>query len=279
MTHRLPGIGPGGDFLYKDMSVSEPEPAIRAKDVHLSYGKLKVLRGVSFDLDAGEGVVLLGANGCGKSSLMRALNRLADIDSGSITVRGTDISTASGRALRSVRQEMGYVFQHFNLVPQLTAFQSVLLGMMGRRALGVLACLNMFASAQDRARAMACLERVGLADRALHRPSELSGGQQQRVAIARMLMQGPRIVIADEPIASLDPKAGREVLELLWQIVDEEGLGPVVHLAPARPGGGVRPTHSGDEGRHDRPRQQGQPGLARRSQRPLSWRCARGCHH
>jgi phosphonate transport system ATP-binding protein len=199
-------------------------PAIAAKDLCVSYGKLDVLRGVSFDMAEGQGVVLLGANGCGKSTLMRSLNGLEKLTSGTIHIHDEQLSTARGRQLRQIRRGMGYVFQQFNLVPQLNAFQNVLLGAMGRHSMGLLSCLSLTAPAQEREGALHCLERVGMADRALHRPSELSGGQQQRVAIARMLMQAPRVVVADEPIASLDPKAGREVLDLLWRIVREEGL-------------------------------------------------------
>jgi len=198
--------------------------AITADDVRVSYGKLQVLRGVSFDIAAGQGVVLLGANGCGKSTLMRSLNGLERLQSGTIRIHGETLPTVPGRRLRQIRRGMGYVFQQFNLVPQLNAFQNVLLGAMGRHRLGLLSCLSLTASDAERARALDCLDRVGMGDRALHRPSELSGGQQQRVAIARMLMQAPKVVIADEPIASLDPKAGREVLDLLWRIVREEGL-------------------------------------------------------
>ena len=199
-------------------------PALRARDLHVSFGNLHVLRGVSFDLAKGEGAVLLGANGCGKSTLMRTLNGLEAVQSGQIWLEGQPIAGAAKRAVRTARQQMGYVFQQFNLVPQLSAHQNVLFGAMGQRPFGILGVMNAFARTPDRERAMHCLERVGLADRATHRPAELSGGQQQRVAIARMLMQAPRIVIADEPIASLDPKAGREVLDLLWRIVEEEGL-------------------------------------------------------
>jgi len=199
-------------------------PAIAAKDLRVSYGKLEVLRGVSFDMAEGQGVVLLGANGCGKSTLMRSLNGLEKLGSGAIHIHGEQLSIARGRKLRQIRRSMGYVFQQFNLVPQLSAFQNVLLGAMGRHKMGLLSCLSLTASVEERELALHCLARVGMADRALHRPAELSGGQQQRVAIARMLMQAPRIVVADEPIASLDPKAGREVLELLWRIVREEGL-------------------------------------------------------
>ncbi|MFN3662762.1 phosphonate ABC transporter ATP-binding protein [Yoonia sp.] len=199
-------------------------PAIQAEKLFVSYGKLQVLRGISFTIPADQGVVLLGANGCGKSTLMRSLNGLEKLQSGTIRIHGDALSGASRSELRKIRQGMGYVFQHFNLVPQLNAFQNVLFGSLGRQRFGLLSCLGITASAADREKAMHCLDRVGMADRALHRPSELSGGQQQRVAIARMLMQDPRVVIADEPIASLDPKAGREVLDLLWRIVREEKL-------------------------------------------------------
>ncbi|SMH49763.1 phosphonate ABC transporter ATP-binding protein [Maritimibacter sp. HL-12] len=199
-------------------------PAIETEDLRVSYGKLEVLRGVTLGIPAQQGVVLLGANGCGKSTLMRSLNALEKPQSGTIRIHGETLSTASGTRLREIRRGMGYVFQQFNLVPQLSAFQNVLLGAMGRHRLGLLGCLSLTASAEERARAMHSLERVGMVDRALHRPAELSGGQQQRVAIARMLMQAPRVVVADEPIASLDPKAGREVLDLLWRVVREEGL-------------------------------------------------------
>jgi len=198
--------------------------AIVCDEVRVSYGDLQVLRGVSFDIPDGQGVVLLGANGCGKSTLMRSLNGLERLQSGRIHIHGDSLADASQGDLRRIRQRMGYVFQQFNLVPQLSAFQNVLLGAMGRHRLGLLSCLGITASAEERERAMGCLDRVGMAERAHHRPSQLSGGQQQRVAIARMLMQAPKLVIADEPIASLDPKAGREVLDLLWRIVQEEGL-------------------------------------------------------
>jgi phosphonate transport system ATP-binding protein len=196
--------------------------AIAIRDLHKRFGKLDVLRGIDLDIAAGEGVVLLGANGCGKSTMMRCLNGLERHDSGTIAIGGTDISRAGPGQLRKVRRQLGYVFQQFNLVPNVSSFQNVLYGALGRQ--GLMRSLGAFASHADRDMAMACLERVGLVDKAAHRPSELSGGQQQRVAIARMLMQDPQIVVADEPIASLDPKAGREVLELLWQIVEERKL-------------------------------------------------------
>lgn len=196
--------------------------AIQAVGVTKSFGDLRVLKGVDISIAAGEGVVLLGANGCGKSTFMRCLNRLERHDAGTITVDGVDVAGADARSLRALRRRVGYVFQQFNLVPNVSAFQNVMFGQMG--AAGLIGSMGPFAKAEARERAMACLERVGLADRAHHRASQMSGGQQQRVAIARMLMQDPAIVIADEPIASLDPKAGREVLDLLWDVVREKGM-------------------------------------------------------
>ena len=116
------------------------------------------------------------------------------------------------------------VFQKFNLVGKLTVLQNVMFGALGRTRLGTLGTLSAFAAAEERNRAMACLERVGLAEKAPEKADSLSGGQQQRVAIARMLMQQPEIVLADEPIASLDPEAGRQVMDLLGEIIAENGM-------------------------------------------------------
>ena len=198
--------------------------AIEVRDLQKHFGAVHVLRGVSFEIAAGEGVVLLGANGCGKSTLLRCLNRLIPYDGGAITILGRNVSGLRRSELRTLRRDVGYVFQQFNLVQHLSVFQNVLFGALGRPGGGYVSTLSGFAPAEERERAMACLERVGLADKAAVRPSEISGGQQQRIAIARMLMQRPKIAIADEPIASLDPKAGRDVLELLFEVVTEQRL-------------------------------------------------------
>ena len=182
----------------------------------------RALNGVSFEVSPGEGVVILGHNGCGKSTLMKCLTGLERPSSGRLVLDGIDITNASRRDLRPLRQRIGCVFQKFNMVGNLSVLQNVLFGLMGRR--GIMASHALTASHASRMAAMEALDRVGLSHLAARRTDTLSGGQQQRVAIARMLMQDAEIVLADEPVASLDPKAGREVMELLWSVVRERGM-------------------------------------------------------
>ena len=126
------------------------------------------------------------------------------------------------KALKNTRKKIGMVFQHFHLIDNLSVFQNVLFGALGRE--GTIGTFAPFASKKIRFQAMECLERVGLSHLAKRRADQLSGGQKQRVAIARMLMQESKVVLADEPIASLDPKAGREVMDLLWDVIRENGM-------------------------------------------------------
>lgn len=198
--------------------------AINVYNLHKHYGQLHVLRGLTLQIPQGECVILLGANGCGKSTLMRCLNGLTPLEQGEITILGDSLSHLSKPKLRQLRRKMGVVFQQFNLVQNVSVFQNVLYGAMGQQRLGLLSSLGCFATHELRERAMASLERVGLAHKAHADCRELSGGQQQRVAIARTLMQDAEIIIADEPIASLDPKAGREIMDLLLDVVSERRL-------------------------------------------------------
>lgn len=195
---------------------------VHLSGVHKQYGSNAILRGIDLKIDRGEGVVLLGANGCGKSTLLRCLLGLETIHSGEILINDTRVHDVRAHELRKLRRHIGTVFQHFNLVRQLSVLQNVMFGRLGSE--GLLRSLNITAKHTTRMRAMACLERVGLAHLASQRTDTLSGGQQQRVAIARMLMQDAQLVLADEPVASLDPRAGREVMELLFEIVHERKL-------------------------------------------------------
>ncbi|MCC5829525.1 MAG: phosphonate ABC transporter ATP-binding protein [Phycisphaeraceae bacterium] len=202
-----------------------PSGAIRpggGRSSSRTSGRTIALEDVHLSVPPGQRLVILGHNGSGKSTMLRCLTRLIEPTHGRVWVEGEPVTGADRRRLRRIRRRMGMVFQKFHLVPNLSVFQNVLFGAMGE--LGLLGALGLTASLETRGRAMEALERVGLADLASRRADRLSGGQQQRVAIARMLMQQPRIILADEPVASLDPRAGREVMELLWSIAMEQRL-------------------------------------------------------
>jgi phosphonate transport system ATP-binding protein len=197
-------------------------PLFQIDALHKRFGAIHALRGIDLRIDRGEGVVLLGPNGSGKTTLLRCLNGLETPDGGTVSVGGLDPARCGGAALRGLRRRIGVVFQRFHLVGTLSALQNTLFGALGRETFWRV--LAPTAPQHLRIAAMECLDRVGLAAIAGQRADTLSGGQQQRVAIARMLMQAPEIVLADEPIASLDPVAGREVMDLLWSVVRERGL-------------------------------------------------------
>jgi len=183
----------------------------------------KALSDVSFAIRQGEVAMLLGHNGSGKSTLFRTFAGFESPTEGRVLMDGKPISGLTKRQMRPIRKQVGIVFQHFNLIPNLSVFQNTLFGALGSVPT-VFHALNMFASAHLRDEAMECLDRVGLAHLAGQRADQLSGGQKQRVAIARMLMQKPQIILADEPIASLDPKAGTRIMELLTDIARERNL-------------------------------------------------------
>lgn len=197
---------------------------IKVSDLYKSFDKLQVLRGIDFAIQPGECVILLGANGSGKSTLMRCLNGLSFPDRGHIEIGGRDVVHSRGRKLRQARRRIGMVFQQFNLVDNVSVLQNVLYGALGRRSGGLLTSLPALAPAHLRQEAMQCLDRVGLAAYAAKQCRELSGGQKQRVAIARTLLQKPDVVLADEPIASLDPRAGRAVMDLLVETARKDGM-------------------------------------------------------
>lgn len=197
---------------------------IKVSELYKSFENTRVLRGIDFAIQSGECVILLGANGSGKSTLMRCLNGLSSPDTGRIEIGGQDVVHSRGRKLRQARRRIGMVFQAFNLVDNVSVFQNVLYGALGRRPGGLLTTLPAFAPDHLRAEAMRCLQRVGLAEYADKQCRDLSGGQKQRVAIARTLVQKPDVVLADEPIASLDPRAGRAVMDLLVNTVREDGM-------------------------------------------------------
>ncbi len=182
-----------------------------------------ILRGISVDIADGESVAILGSNGAGKSTLLRCLPRLIEPNEGSITILGENVTALKRNGLRRLRSRIGFVFQRHNLSTRLSVLSNVVHGAHGR--VGALrACHQSLAPAALREEAMYCLEQVRLAEFAGRRADQLSGGQSQRVAIARALMQRPEIMIADEPVASLDPNAAEEVMDLFAKLMRDRGI-------------------------------------------------------
>jgi phosphonate transport system ATP-binding protein len=192
------------------------------------YGTTLALDEVSFVVDPGEFVALLGPSGAGKSTLFRCVTRLVAPDTGVVRVLGRDMSALGGQELRLARRDVGLIFQQFNLIGRLSAMDNVLAGRMGH-ASTVRVMLRQFTRA-DRQLALAALDRVGLLERAGQRADSLSGGQQQRVAIARVLAQQARLLLADEPVSSLDPQSAENVLGILRSIARETGIAVVCAL-------------------------------------------------
>jgi phosphonate transport system ATP-binding protein len=199
-------------------------PVVRLRNLRKEFdsGRVVALDGVTLDVTAGELTVVIGLSGSGKSTLLRHLNKLHVPTSGGVEVLGVDVVRAKGRELRSLRRDVGFIFQQFNIVGRLTCLENTMSGALGRLRgprYGVLSY-----SKALRREALEQLDRVGLADRAFQRADTLSGGQQQRVAIARTMMQRPKIVLADEPVASLDPEISGQVMEVLFRVCAEDGL-------------------------------------------------------
>ncbi len=206
--------------------------AFEVRGVSKTFGARRALDRVSLSVAPGEMVALIGPSGSGKSTLLRLLTglALADADGGEVEAAGLPVQ-ANGRLsgdVREVRRRVGFVFQQFNLVGRLTLFSNVMIGALGR--VGFWRGLVGAWPPERRAEAMAALQRVGVADYAGQRANTLSGGQQQRGAVARCLVQGARAILADEPVASLDPVAARRVMELLSDLNARDGLTVVVTL-------------------------------------------------
>jgi phosphonate transport system ATP-binding protein len=182
----------------------------------------QALRDVSFEVQDGEFLAVIGLSGSGKSTLLRCINRLIDPTSGRILWNGMDVTAASGTELRNIRRQIGMVFQQFNLVKRSSVLTNVLSGRLGYVS-PVKSLFNYFSGA-DKQRALSNLELMGLRDKAYIRADSLSGGQQQRVGIARALMQEPKLVLADEPVASLDPVLAHSILKYLEQMNRERGI-------------------------------------------------------
>lgn len=189
---------------------------------------VKALHDVSMTIPDGQFVVIIGLSGAGKSTLLRCINRLVEPTSGKVWLDDVDITAASNTELRRVRLKIGMIFQHFNLVNRSSVMTNVLSGRLGYR--DTLSTMMHRFPRQDYERGMRNLERVGIPDKAWARADTLSGGQRQRVGIARALMQEPKLMLADEPVASLDPATSHSVMKYLEQINKEDGITVLCNL-------------------------------------------------
>jgi len=214
--------------MSKPITASD-KPLLSVRDLRKSYGDREILKGISFDLMAGETLVLIGPSGSGKTTVLRCLNHLETPSGGEITLAGETVGGSyvgeaarwepmSETKLALQRQKFGFVFQRFNLFPHLTALRNVAIG--PRKVLGL-------SKAAAEARAAEQLARVSLADHMDKLPSQLSGGQQQRVAIARALAMEPRLILFDEPTSALDPELVKEVLDVIGALA-REGMTMIV---------------------------------------------------
>ncbi|MDQ6858085.1 MAG: phosphonate ABC transporter ATP-binding protein [Chloroflexota bacterium] len=188
----------------------------------------RALDGVSLDFQKGEFIVLIGLSGSGKSTLLRCINRLVDPTAGTVTFDGIDVTRATGAELRRIRRRIGMIFQQFNLVKRSSVFTNVLAGRLGYRT--TWRTIAGRPTHEDVALAFENLGRVGIVEKAFGRADALSGGQQQRVGIARALMQRPDLMLADEPVASLDPATSHSVMKYLEEINKKDGITVICSL-------------------------------------------------
>ena len=202
---------------------------ISFKNVDIVYPNgVQGLKNVTLDIEQGEFVAIIGLSGAGKSTLIRTINKMHDITGGSLTVDGTDVSSLKGKALRRFRRKIGMIFQSFNLVTRSTVIKNVLTSMVPdmpwyKTLLGLY-------SKQQKLQALEALDKVGILDKAYTRCDQLSGGQQQRVALARTLNQNPSIILADEPVAALDPVTAKMVMGDFKRINEELNITILINI-------------------------------------------------
>ena len=210
-------------------TLSSAPPLLRVHNLSKVYPNgVQALKNVHFEVQKGEFLVVIGLSGSGKSTLLRCINRLIEPTSGEIIFQGQDVAKARGAEVRQLRRQMAMIFQHFNLVPRHTVLNNVLMGNLGRTS--TLSSLFGRFPKDAVAQAHQFLQTVGIDDKAMIRADQLSGGQQQRVAIARALAQKPTLLLADEPVASLDPATCHTVMNYLREANRRFGITVVCNL-------------------------------------------------
>ncbi len=204
-------------------------PILEFRNVSKTYDhKTMALKDVSFSVNEGEFVSIIGPSGSGKSTILRCINRLVDATQGVIVFDGQDITNINKKELRSVRTKTGMIFQHYNLVNRLSVIENVLHGRLGHKS--SLSGIVGHYTEDEKEKAFAILHKLGLTDQAYKRCDELSGGQKQRVGIARAIMQEPRLILCDEPIASLDPSSSKVIMDHLSDINKSMNITCILNL-------------------------------------------------
>ncbi|SHI20187.1 phosphonate transport system ATP-binding protein [Sporobacter termitidis DSM 10068] len=204
-------------------------PLLQIKNVSKTYNNVtRALQDVSFSVEEGEVVSVIGPSGAGKSTLMRCINRLVDTSAGSVIFDGQDITGISKRELRHVRTKTGMIFQHYNLVDRLSVIANVLHGRLGQKS--TLSGVVGYYSEREKENAFRIINKLGLSEQAYKPCNELSGGQKQRVGIARALMQEPKLLLCDEPIASLDPSSSKIIMDHLIDINETMNITVILNL-------------------------------------------------
>ena len=202
---------------------------LSVKNISKEYNNgITALKNVSFDVEKGEFISIIGPSGSGKSTLLRSINKMIDISQGSILFENRNIENLKKRKIELVRREIGMIFQNYNLVERLTVIENVLHGRLGYKSIfaGILGIY----SEEEKKEAFTFLEKVNMTKYAYQKCNELSGGQKQRVGIARAIMQKPKLLLCDEPIASLDPKTAENIMDYLKKIVTELKITCIVNL-------------------------------------------------
>jgi phosphonate transport system ATP-binding protein len=202
--------------------------SLKIKNLKKKFKDINAVNDINLEITEGKIIGIIGRSGAGKSTLLRMINRLIDPSEGSIEFNGINITSLKGRSLRKWRSECAMIFQQFNLVERLDVLTNVLIGSLGRNY-SLLNLIGIF-SKEEKINALRNLDRFDLSEKALQKAGTLSGGQQQRVAIARALMQKPKILLADEPISSLDPKNAKRVMDDMMKINREDGITVICNL-------------------------------------------------
>ncbi len=189
---------------------------------------IHALKNASFEVEEGEFISIIGPSGSGKSTILRSINKLISITDGEITLDGVSVNKQKGKSLRHLRRNIGMIFQNYNLVYSLSVFQNVLHGCLGYMD-GIKGIFGIYSEA-DKKRALELLEELGISQYAYNKASDLSGGQKQRVGIARAIMQQPKVLLCDEPIASLDPSSAKTIMDLLKGMSQKRNIACIVNL-------------------------------------------------